>query len=57
MKNIQKYAREKIYALLLTFKGDSNFLKNINFLKNDILKDSKFFINKRMIKYGEKNEA
>ena len=38
MKAFKKNAREKIYVPLLISKGHSNFLKNINFLKNDIVK-------------------
>lgn len=45
MKIIQKISREKKYTLPLTPKDHSKFLKKINFLKNDILKDSKYFIN------------
>jgi len=55
MKINQKNAREKKYTPLLAFKDHSNFLKNINFLKNDTLKDSNYFINLRMIKFEENN--
>ena len=57
MKSIQKNTHDKKNISILTSKGHSNFLKNINFLKNYILKDNKYFIKWRMIKYGKKNGA
>ena len=54
MKSTQKNTQDIKYISLLASKAHSNFLKNNNFLKNYILKDNKYFIKWRMIKYGKK---
>ena len=51
MKSTQKNTHDKKYISLLASKAHSNFLKNY------ILKDNKYFIKWRMIKYGKKNGA
>ena len=56
MNSNRKNALEKIYTPLLTFRRLFKFSKkNYFFFKNDILKESKYFITLRMIKCGKKN--